>query len=358
VVRVPTNHHSEKNTPDVVRVPTNHSPEIFIAIPVHNEEKVIAKKLETIVNQQYDINKINVWIGLDACEDNSINEIKKYEKQLNIHLFETENRTGKPAMLNLLFEKIKDNNAIVVVSDADILFETNVLSSIVQKFEEENFILADLKLLNTNQQALAENAYLNMENSAKAAEAAVFQVFQGVSGACYAIRKKYYQPVPDNFLVDDFYISTQAMLQHPKAAFLENTAVYENRPSDFRQEFRRKVRIATGNFQNLFYFGTKLLSPFSALGFTFISHKLLRWLTPFFLIYIFAYFLINYTFIFLSITMIALVAAFFLAILGFKKIAKIPLYFLAMQAAILAGFYNFLIGVKTNIWQPSIKSVS
>ena len=56
-------------------------------------------------------------------------------------------------------------------------------------------------------------------------------------------------------------------MQQPFATFLENSFVYENRPKDMSLEFKRKIRIATGNFQNLYFFGTKLLNPISAIGF-------------------------------------------------------------------------------------------
>ena len=326
---------------------------INIIIPVHNEEKVIRQKLESIAEQNYPKEKIKIYIGLDNCSDNSINEILKFNNQLNIKILESKKRIGKSQILNLLFEQIQDEEAIVVITDVDIIFTTNTLIDILYSFDNKFNILTDLKLKNNDKEAIEENLYLNLENSIKTSEAKLFNIFQGVSGACYAIKRKYFSPVPDKFLVDDFFISMQAMLQYPRATFLENSFVYEFRPKNLQQEFERKARIAAGNFQNLFYFGSKLLNPFSAIGFTFISHKLFRWLTPFFLLYITAYLLINYTFVILGLTLLLSIFILILSIFDSKKIVKIPFYFLTMQIAVLVGFFRFLKGIKTNIWQPT-----
>ena len=54
-------------------------------------------------------------------------------------------------------------------------------------------------------------------------------------------------------------------------------------PGDTEGEFRRKVRISSGNFQNLFFFKGMLLRFWRPLAFCFWSHKVFRWFTPFFL---------------------------------------------------------------------------
>lgn len=328
---------------------------INIIIPAHNEEKVIGSKLQSILEQNFPKDKINIWIGLDACTDNTKSIVNQFDKQLNINIIEFSERQGKPSILNQILPIIEPEDAIVLISDADILLSKNTLNNILYQFENNEVILVDLKLLNNDKVAIEENAYLNLENTTKAAESKLFNLFQGVSGACYAIRKQLFTPIPSNFLVDDFFVSTHCMLQKKQAVFLENTTVFENRPSILQHEFNRRVRIASGNFQNLFYFGTKLLNPFTAIGFTFISHKLIRWLAPFFLVYCLAYLFLNYTFIILGLTLFSLLIALILTIFGFKRIVKTPLYFLAMQVAVIVGFFSFLKGINTNIWQPTIK---
>ena len=75
--------------------------DINIIIPVHNEESIIGSKLKSIVNQNYPKEKIKIYIGLDACTDNSIKEIEYIDSQLNIIKFESKTRIGKSSMIFL-----------------------------------------------------------------------------------------------------------------------------------------------------------------------------------------------------------------------------------------------------------------
>ena len=60
--------------------------------------------------------------------------------------------------------------------------------------------------------------------------------------------------------------------------------VYEDVSSHLSAEFNRKTRISAGNFQNLVHF-SKMLIKHGIVSFAFISHKALRWLSPFFLLF-------------------------------------------------------------------------
>jgi cellulose synthase/poly-beta-1,6-N-acetylglucosamine synthase-like glycosyltransferase len=136
----------------------------------------------------------------------------------------------------------------------------------------------------------------------------------------------------------------------------------EDVPDELSTEFKRKVRISAGNFQNLGHFFTCLWPPFSALSFVFGSHKVLRWLGPFFLIIIFTlnFFLALssefYFFLFLF-QIILSILPFIDYILRKINIHIIILrfvtHFYAMNFALLIGFFKNITGMKTNIWQPT-----
>ena len=67
-----------------------------------------------------------------------------------------------------------------------------------------------------------------------------------------------------------------------------NSRVFEDLPDELKVEFKRKVRIGTGNFQNLRKFWRLIFTK--RYGFAFLSHKVIRWFGPFFLL---AAFLLN-----------------------------------------------------------------
>ena len=127
-------------------------------------------------------------------------------------------------------------------------------------------------------------------------------------------------------------------------------------------EFRRKIRISSGNFQNLRTFCRLLWPPFSGLSFSFMSHKVLRWLGPFFLLLLLlAGFMLSRESQFYRVLLLAqgiLLAVPFLDLL-LRKIGihivflRFITYFYSMNLALLLGFFKFLTRRETNVWKPT-----
>lgn len=169
-------------------------------------------------------------------------------------------------------------------------------------------------------------------------------------------------PIPETILVDDFYINMLVLEKGYRSVNELRARVYEDVSNDLSEEFRRKVRIAAGNFQNLVRF-RKLLWPVTrGCGFCFFSHKLIRWTGPLILIFL----LITNLLIFqrhpvYQITL--LIQAILLAIPIIDQflrkiqihivILRFVTHFYAMNLALLAGFFKNLKGIRTNVWQPT-----
>ena len=137
---------------------------------------------------------------------------------------------------------------------------------------------------------------------------------------------------------------------------------YESVSHDMSSEYRRKKRIGAGNFQNLLSFAS-MANPFSSLGFSYFSHKVLRWKGPFFLIamLVSSFILMNKGLVFFRMVFIAQVFWYVLPPLFMKlfdvlklksKIPRAITYFNVMNLAILHGFFKFLGGIQSGIWQP------
>ena len=130
------------------------------------------------------------------------------------------------------------------------------------------------------------------------------------------------------------------------------------------EEFRRKRRIATGNFQNLARFWHSLLPWNGGIGvaFAFWSHKGFRWLGPFFLAGMFfssialAFFHWIYAAALAGLCLVFAAAALDSWLDG-KGIRSRPLrlirYFLLMNLAIFLGAMQFLKGARSSVWEPT-----
>jgi cellulose synthase/poly-beta-1,6-N-acetylglucosamine synthase-like glycosyltransferase len=188
----------------------------------------------------------------------------------------------------------------------------------------------------------------------------------GPFGGCYMIRKDLYDEVPADSLVDDFYISMK-ILQHKYKCINDLEAIcYEDVSNDINEEFRRKARISAGNFQNLSYFRSFLLNPFHAAGFCFISHKLIRWITPLFLFSsLIALFLLSFNapiFMWLFLGELLLLLSPILNNLLIKigihnKMIRFIAYFSLMNLALVKGYFRFKKGIKSGVWNPTKRMV-
>ena len=340
-------------------------PSIAILIAAHNEEKVIEKKILSVFNTNYPSSKLKVFIGSDASTDRTDQIISNLTNTYsNIEFIKFKGRVGKISIINHL-QSLCDE-PVLILSDANVIFKQNTIFELVKYFKDSNVGLVSANIIkessNNDGISYQEKKYLNFENKIKASESYAFNFIMGAEGGCYAIRNNLFSKVPSNFIVDDFFITMQ-VLERKNYALLNNLAIcIEDVTTDISSEYRRKVRISSGNFQNLFFF-KHLLFDFSSICFAFWSHKVLRWLTPFFIfICLFSsVFLIPYHKFFIWISCIQLLFLLFPLFNYFFKFNNVFLKFIAhfylMNFALFEGFIKFIKGIKSSIWEPINRNV-
>ncbi len=340
-------------------------PSIAILIAAHNEEKVIEKKILSVFNTNYPSSKLKIFIGSDASTDRTDQIISNLTNTYsNIEFIKFKGRVGKISIINHL-QSLCDE-PVLILSDANVIFKQNTIFELVKYFKDSNVGLVSANIIkessNNDGISYQEKKYLNFENKIKASESYAFNFIMGAEGGCYAIRNNLFSKVPSNFIVDDFFITMQ-VLERKNYALLNNLAVcIEDVTTDISSEYRRKVRISSGNFQNLFFF-KHLLFDFSSICFAFWSHKVLRWLTPFFIfICLFSsVFLIPYHKFFIWIACIQLLFLLFPLFNYFFKFNNVFLKFIAhfylMNFALFEGFIKFIKGIKSSIWEPINRNV-
>jgi hypothetical protein len=132
--------------------------------------------------------------------------------------------------------------------------------------------------------------------------------------------------------------------------------------SDGKREFDRKVRTVLRGL-TVFFCNPEFLNPFryGLFSYQYFSHKLLRWLVPLFL---FSAIMSNLwlsmgsaTYCVLLCFQVALygiaVACWFAKTPPTHTALKLPLYFVAVNLAILVAWWSFAKGKRTVMWAPS-----
>jgi cellulose synthase/poly-beta-1,6-N-acetylglucosamine synthase-like glycosyltransferase len=272
---------------------------------------------------------------------------------------------GKIGIVNHL-QSLSDDS-ILIMTDANVIFKQATIFELVKKFKDLNVGLVAANIIKKSKSndgiAFQEKRYLSMENKIKTCESNAFNLIMGAEGGCYAIRNNLFSKVPANFIVDDFFITMQVLERGKNTLFNSNAHCLEDVPSDIAGEYKRKVRISSGNFQNLFFFKNILFRFQKPICFVFWSHKVLRWLTPFFLITALfsSFYLMCFHRFFIYIFLLQLIGFLFPLfnyLINFKStFLKFISHFYLMNFALLEGFIKFTKGIKSSVWQPIKRDV-
>ncbi len=340
-------------------------PVISVLIAAYNEDLVIARKIDSVLESDYPPDKLEILVGSDASTDQT-NSILQKLKVINpsLQLFLFEERLGKPGIINMLSKEARGE--ILVITDANVMLESNTLKELVRYFKEDGIGLVDSRLISTGIKkggiSRQEKFYTGREVSIKHNESVLWGSMMGPFGGCYAIRKSLYSPVPDNFLVDDFFINMAVLEQGAACISNIQAKVSEDVSNSPREEFLRKKRISAGNYQNLFRFRSMLFRGNSGVGFCFFSHKVIRWLVPFLsMIALSASIVLALTLqlylLMALLQILVIISPVIDHILRKIGIQSIPLrfisHFVLMNMAMLAGFFRFSGGIRNNVWQPT-----
>jgi cellulose synthase/poly-beta-1,6-N-acetylglucosamine synthase-like glycosyltransferase len=340
-------------------------PMVSVLVAAYNEEKVIADKIATVLASNYPLNRMEILVGSDASKDRT-NEILQDLQKSNpaLHLFLYEERKGKPGIINQLVKEARGD--ILLITDANVMFESNTMFELIRYFKEDRIGLVDSRMINTGIKkggiSQQEKFYISREVMIKHDESLLWGAMMGPFGGCYALRKSLYSPVPDHFLVDDFFINMTVLKQGADCISNLQAKVYEDVSNIPGEEYRRKKRISAGNFQNLALFHSLLFRGKRGVGYCFFSHKIIRWFVPFLTIItlsvsIFLALSIKTYLILALLQIIALMAPLIDYILRKIKIHSIPLrfisHFVLMNLALFAGFVRFIGGIKNNVWEPT-----
>jgi len=340
-------------------------PTISILLAAYNEEVVITEKIKSIYNTTYPLSKIEMIIGSDASTDGTNNIVSSFMEQYpGLRLVNFPGRTGKAGIINKLAKQAK--NDILILTDANVMFQPQSLYHLVKHYRNKDICLVGGNIVNSRFNSegisIAEETYISRENRIKYQEGILWGAMAGAFGGCYSIRSGWYAEVPPRFFMDDFYITMNVLEKGGKAINELQALCFEDVSNKISEEFRRKVRISIGNFQNLCRYWKLMFPLFSGLSFSFISHKILRWFGPFFLIFILVsnIFLFPYSLFFqismgliILFTLIPLVDTLLRKLKVNINLLRLISHFYFMNAALLLGFFKFLKGVKSNIWQPT-----
>ena len=354
-----------KKNNELLFTPEENLPFVSIILSVYNEEKIIRDKLRSVFTTSYPDDKFEMLIGSDGSTDQTNKILRLFSvEEPTLRFFQYNERTGKGNVINRLREEAKGE--ILIFTDADIMFSQDLIYKLIRHFKNKSIGVVATNIANKNLDtkgiSVQEWSFMSRETRIKYREGKIWGTMMGAYGACYAIRNELFKPVPDGYTVDDFFITMKVLEQKHKCILDLDAIHYEKISNKLSEEFRRRIRISAGNFQNLKEFYKLLWPPFTGLSFSFMSHKVIRWIVPFLLILLIIsnifLFPVNlfykFTLYIQGILIIIPLIDFLLRKLGLQIVfLRFITYFYSMNLALLAGFFKFIKGAETNVWQPT-----
>jgi cellulose synthase/poly-beta-1,6-N-acetylglucosamine synthase-like glycosyltransferase len=339
-------------------------PRVSLLIAAYNEEAEIDGRLRNALAMDYPSDRLEIVVGSDGSTDDTVAIIRRFADR-GVRLLDAEHRRGKASVLNAAVPELAGE--IVLLSDANTQIDPAAARKLVRWFRdpEVGAVCGRLVLTDPATGRNADSLYWKYETFLKRCEGRLGALL-GANGAIYAIRKELFAPIPPETIVDDFVIPLLAKLRTNCSILYDCEAVaFEETPAHVGAEFHRRSRIGAGGFQSIGMLRGLLDPRRGWVAFSFFSHKILRWLCPFFLIGLMASnaaLLASgrplYRLLFLG--QVAFYAASLLSACtpagrGPMKLVRLSAMFTSMNAALLVGFWRWLMGTQEGAWRRTAR---
>lgn len=338
-------------------------PFLSVVIAAHNEEAVIGERLRNLLALDYPADKLEIVIASDGSSDSTCSIVRSFDSP-QIRLLEFTRNRGKAAVLNDAFDAAR--GTVVVLSDANTMMDAQAARRLASWFSDPKVgvVCGRLVLIDAAGGGNADGLYWKYETFLKHCEARLGALL-GANGAIYAIRKSLYPRLSQRIAVDDFVIPLLARLRSGSRIEYDAEAIaYEETPPEIKSEFARRSRIGAGGFQSLSLLWP-LMNPLRGwVALSFVSHKVLRWICPFFLVGALATSaMLSAGLVYLAALVLQL-ALYAVAYAGYRwprlgsiyRVAKLPTMFAAMNLALLFGFFTWASRRQTGVWARTARS--
>jgi cellulose synthase/poly-beta-1,6-N-acetylglucosamine synthase-like glycosyltransferase len=215
-------------------------PSVTVVVAAHDEETVIARRLEDLLALDYPPELVEIVVASDASTDGTDAVVERFAAEHDRVSLLRCPRGGKVAAQD--FAVAGSETEIVAFSDANATWAPDALAKLVRNFADPEvaYVCGRLQLQRadgTNR----EGAYWRYEMWLREQESLLGSVTGG-NGSIYAVRRSDYADVDPRFGHDLAF--PYLMVQRGRRAVYEPEAHAFEKPSrDLEDEFRRKVRM-------------------------------------------------------------------------------------------------------------------
>jgi glycosyltransferase involved in cell wall biosynthesis len=333
---------------------------VTIIIAAHNEIKGIENKINNLLNLKQEYPQLEIIIASDCSTDGTDAICEKYANNNDLIFIRSPVRGGKEVAQHKAL--CLAQGKIIVFSDVSTLIYKECLSNILKYFSiaQVGAVSSQDARLNGYGAKDSEGLYLRYELWIRKMESQLAGCV-GMSGSFFAVRKEFCLPWCDH-ICSDFNIALNTVRAGSLVISASDVFGYYPSLKNVADEHTRRVRTVIRGMVGL-YKNRDILIPFKnpLFAFQIFSHKLMRWLSPWFFIALFivlAFFwsenLFN-TIVFLGQLLLLLLYVLSRVFVSLRQniMLKLPVFFMESNLSVVEAGIQFLRGERMKIWKPS-----
>jgi cellulose synthase/poly-beta-1,6-N-acetylglucosamine synthase-like glycosyltransferase len=253
-------------------------PVLSLIIAAHDEESVIAAKVQNALHLDYPRERFELIVACDGCSDATAAKARGAGADLVLEL----PRGGKIRAQDAAVERARGE--IVAFSDANALWQPEAARELVGAFSDPRvgYACGQVRFVQAAAGALASNqegVYWRYELAVRALESRLGSITAG-NGAIYATRRDSYIVV-DPIMGHDLSLPFNMVKRGLRAVYVPGARATEKMVPSLGGEFARKRRMMSHTWPILLRGG--MLSPRGyppGYAVMIFSHRLLRYCTP------------------------------------------------------------------------------
>ena len=334
---------------------------VSLIVTAYNEENRIRAKIENSLLLQAGNFALDIIVASDCSEDKTDDIVREYADR-NVRLVRAPERLGKEHAQQCAIQIA--NGELLVFSDVATEIPPDAIQKLVAYFADPTVgaVSSEDRFISQDGAVAGEGAYVKYEMWLRQQESRLAGLV-GLSGSFFAVRKSLCHQW-DIHSPSDFNTALNTAKARARAVTAPDVLGFYQDLKDPSKEYQRKIRTVIRGMTGLSRHA-EVMNPgkFGLFAFQVISHKLMRWLTPWFLVMAF---LLNafiaddsLFYFFLFIVQLAFygvaVVAHFLPNLRSISLIKLVYFFVQVNIALLDAAVKFMAGQRMTTWKPSAR---
>jgi cellulose synthase/poly-beta-1,6-N-acetylglucosamine synthase-like glycosyltransferase len=258
-------------------------PRITVLLTVHNEEARIQERIRNLLACDYPRDRLEILVASDGSTDRTEDLVAGLAAEAPVRLFSTGGRLGKTETQNRAVGVATGD--IIAFTDAETTFAASYMKALASAFADARVGAVTAHLLfgsSGSGVSRGQGYYWDYELKLRQLESELGWLAVA-SGQAMAVRRSLLRPM-DPSIGEDCIVPLDVVMQGRLVVHQVDAVAHDRLESEPEREFKTRVRMTLRNWLGT-WSRPELLNPLRHPGYAFAlwSHKVLRWLSPWFL---------------------------------------------------------------------------